>query len=88
MNESMIRHPRICDHCGGRFGMVTHRWWGIKFCKKTCKDAYLRELAGGGGEEGFVRGGVASFMDFCRRVEVCRGGAAGLRYFDSGARPR
>ena len=25
--------------------MVTHRWWGIKFCKKTCKDAYLRELA-------------------------------------------
>ena len=26
--------------------MVTHRWWGIKFCKKTCKDAYLRELAG------------------------------------------
>ena len=25
--------------------MVTHRWWGIKFCKGTCKDAYLRELA-------------------------------------------
>ena len=45
VNESMIRHPQICDHCGGRFGMVTHRWWGIKFCKKTCKDAYLRELA-------------------------------------------
>jgi hypothetical protein len=45
VNESMIRHPQICDHCGGRFGMVTHRWWGIKFCKRTCKDAYLRELA-------------------------------------------
>jgi hypothetical protein len=45
VNKSMIRHPQICDHCGGRFGMVTHRWWGIKFCKKTCKDAYLRELA-------------------------------------------
>jgi len=25
--------------------MVTHRWWGIKFCKRTCKDAYLHELA-------------------------------------------
>ena len=45
VNESMIRHPQICDHCGGRFGMVTHRWWGIKFLEKTCKDAYLRELA-------------------------------------------
>jgi hypothetical protein len=34
-----------CAHCGGRFGMVTHRWWGNKFCKRTCKDEYLRELA-------------------------------------------
>ena len=25
--------------------MVTHRWWGNKFCKRTCKGAYLRELA-------------------------------------------
>jgi hypothetical protein len=33
-----------CDHCGGRFGMVTYRWWGNKFCKRRCKDAYLREL--------------------------------------------
>jgi hypothetical protein len=24
--------------------MVTHRWWGNKFCKWTCKGAYLREL--------------------------------------------
>src|SRR5262245_15497399 len=34
---------QACDYCGGRFGMVTHRWWGDKFCKRTCKDAYLRE---------------------------------------------
>ena len=27
--------------------MVTHRWWGNKFCKRTCKGAYLRELARG-----------------------------------------
>ena len=25
--------------------MVTHRWWGKKFCKKVCKDAHLREVA-------------------------------------------
>ena len=33
-----------CDHCGRRFGMVTYRWWGSKFCKKTCKASFLREL--------------------------------------------
>jgi hypothetical protein len=33
-----------CDHCGGRFGLVTHRWWGNKFCKKVCKEAYVREI--------------------------------------------
>jgi hypothetical protein len=40
-----VRRPRqVCDHCGGPFGMVTHRWWGSKFCKRRCKDAYLREI--------------------------------------------
>jgi hypothetical protein len=38
-----MKQPQICDHCG-RFGIVTHRWWGNKFCKGTCKGAYLREL--------------------------------------------
>ena len=39
-----MRQPQVCNHCGGRFGMVTHRWWGSKFCKRTCKDAYLHEV--------------------------------------------
>jgi hypothetical protein len=38
------RPRQVCDHCGGPFGMVTHRWWGRKFCKRRCKDAYLREI--------------------------------------------
>jgi hypothetical protein len=47
--EGVMRQPQVCkhqvcDHCGGRFGMVTHRWWGNKFCKRTCKDAYLHEV--------------------------------------------
>src|SRR5262245_34624080 len=32
-----------CDRCGGRFGLVTHRWWGNKFCKRTCRDNYIRD---------------------------------------------
>ena len=33
-----------CDQCGGRFGLVTHRWWGNKFCKRACKAAYIRNV--------------------------------------------
>ena len=40
-----MRQRKACDHCGGRFGLVTYRWWGNKFCKKVCKDAHLREVA-------------------------------------------
>jgi hypothetical protein len=40
-----MKKPQVCDHCGGRFGMVTYRWWGNKFCKRACKDAYLHEVA-------------------------------------------
>jgi hypothetical protein len=40
--------------------MVTHRWWRNKFCKRTCKEAYLRELALGRDSIrrwcGFIRG--------------------------------
>ena len=43
MRQPQARKLQVCDHCGGRFGMVTYRWWGTKFCKRTCKDAYLRE---------------------------------------------
>jgi hypothetical protein len=38
--QTRARKHQVCDHCGGRFGLVTHRWWGNKFCKKVCKDAY------------------------------------------------
>ena len=42
--RGVMRSRQVCDHCGGPFGMVTHRWWGSKFCKRRCKDAYLREI--------------------------------------------
>jgi hypothetical protein len=49
LSEGVMRQPQVCKHqvcnrCGRRFGMVTHRWWGSKFCRRTCKDAYLREI--------------------------------------------
>ena len=42
--RTQARKHQVCDHCGGRFGPVTHRWWGNKRCKKVCKDAYAREI--------------------------------------------
>ena len=43
MTRSQVCKHQVCDYCSGRFGMVTHRRWGNKFCKRTCKNAYLRE---------------------------------------------
>ena len=43
MRRSQACKHQVCDYCGGRFGMVTHRWRGDKFCRRTCKNAYLRE---------------------------------------------
>jgi hypothetical protein len=31
--RGVMRPRHVCDHCGRPFGMVTHRWWGNKFCK-------------------------------------------------------
>jgi len=42
-----MERRQVCSHCCGPFGMVTHRWWGSKFCSRTCKEAYLREVARG-----------------------------------------
>jgi hypothetical protein len=45
MEEPQIRKFQVCDRWGGRFGMVRHRWWGHKFCKRECKDAHPREVS-------------------------------------------
>jgi hypothetical protein len=34
MRQPQVCKHQVCDHCGGRFGMVTHRWCGNKFCKR------------------------------------------------------
>jgi hypothetical protein len=47
-NVMRVQHAQerqVCDHCGGRFGLVTHCWWGNKFCKRACRDNHIREVA-------------------------------------------
>jgi hypothetical protein len=46
MTRSQVCKHQVCDYCGECFDMVTQRWWGNKFCKSTCKNAYLRENGG------------------------------------------
>jgi hypothetical protein len=43
MRQWEVCRHQVCDHCGGRFGMVTHRRWGNKFCKRAYKSAHRRE---------------------------------------------
>ena len=42
--KGVMQARQVCDHCGAPFGLVRHRWWGARFCKRRCKDAYLREI--------------------------------------------
>jgi hypothetical protein len=42
--QGVKRSRQVCDHCGEPFGLVRQRWWGAKFCKRSCKDAHLREI--------------------------------------------
>jgi hypothetical protein len=29
-----------CDHCGGKFGLVSQSLWSRRFCSKACKQVY------------------------------------------------
>jgi hypothetical protein len=34
-----------CAHCGGKFGLVCYHHWGLRFCRKSCKDSFLARTA-------------------------------------------
>ncbi len=36
-----------CDYCRGPLGLITARYWGMRFCSKAHKKAYQRRLAEG-----------------------------------------
>jgi hypothetical protein len=57
---------QICDHCGGRFGMVTHRWWATSSARgraKTRTSVSLRsaEIKSVAGTASSARGTVSNF---------------------------
>lgn len=34
-----------CDYCRGPLGLVTHRYWLMRFCSRTHRKAYQGRLA-------------------------------------------
>jgi hypothetical protein len=41
----MTKPENRCANCGGRFGLVCHYHWGLRFCRKACKDKFLARTA-------------------------------------------
>jgi hypothetical protein len=35
-----------CDYCRGKFGLIVHRYWRMRFCCPACADAYQQRLHG------------------------------------------
>lgn len=33
-----------CDYCRGKFGLVVHRYWRMRFCCEACARAYQQRL--------------------------------------------
>jgi hypothetical protein len=43
--QPMSKLENRCAGCGGKLGLVSHRHWGLRFCRKACKDNFLARLA-------------------------------------------
>ena len=43
----MTKLENRCANCGGKFGLVYHNHWGLRFCRKACKDGFLAKTARG-----------------------------------------
>jgi hypothetical protein len=41
----MSKMDNRCAHCGGRFGLICHYHWGLRFCRKACKTTFLAKAA-------------------------------------------
>jgi len=37
----MADMKKHCATCGGKFGLLRHRWFGYAFCKRKCKSDFL-----------------------------------------------
>jgi hypothetical protein len=41
----MSKSENRCANCGGKFGLVCHYHWGMRFCRKVCKNNFLTKTA-------------------------------------------
>jgi hypothetical protein len=41
----MTKSENRCANCGGKFGLVCHHHWGLRFCRKACRDSFLAKTA-------------------------------------------
>jgi hypothetical protein len=41
----MTKLENRCANCGGKFGLVCHHHWGLRFCRKACRDHFLAKAA-------------------------------------------
>jgi hypothetical protein len=73
MRVQRTQRRQVCDQCGGRFGLVTHRWWGNKFCKRTCRDNYIREVA-------LDRDAIRRWLSFARLPSRARAAELSVLY--------
>jgi hypothetical protein len=39
----MTKLENRCASCGGKFGLVCHHYWRLRFCCKACKTSFLRK---------------------------------------------
>jgi hypothetical protein len=41
----MAKLENRCANCGGKFGLVYYNHWGLRFCRKACKNDFLAKTA-------------------------------------------
>jgi hypothetical protein len=41
----MSKSVNRCAHCGGKFGLVSHFYFGRRFCRKACREKFVARTA-------------------------------------------
>ncbi len=54
----MTKSEKRYSHCGGKFGLICYHHWGLRFCRKACKDSFIAEAA-----KDFAR--LRKWLGFC-----------------------
>ena len=44
-DRAMTKSEKRCSHCGGKFGLICYHHWGLRFCRKACKDSFSAKAA-------------------------------------------